>query len=255
MPAYRVRERPPSRPRAILVAGLILALSSCAETAGPEPRGGAVDRGDPTAADLSASCGAARFSPLPPDPSSLPPFTSWNEVALDGLGGEAPYFEEFVSSYDWLVADDSASARVLFGEGRRARKDPPHAYASLEQREGAWTPVGWGQCRMEVQADGWGNARFGLDPANPPSPGDDRIAVLATEMTCTGGRPPDDRQVRSVVVEETQESISVVILVEPPSGDQSCPGNPSFPYEIPLEGPLGDRMVLDASTYPPSPAR
>lgn len=174
---------------------------------------------------------------------------------MDELGGEGPYFEEFVSSYDWYVADDGATTQVLFGEGRRSRQDPPNAYASLEQRDGTWAPVGWGQCRMEVQAEGWGNARFRLDPAVPPSPGDDRIAVLATEMTCTGGRPPEGREVRSVVVGETEETISVVILVEPPTGDQSCPGNPSFPYEIRLDAPLGDRAILDGSTYPPSPAR
>jgi hypothetical protein len=58
-----------------------------------------------------------------------------------------------------------------------------------------------------------------------------------------------------MVVEETEETISVVILVEPPTGDQSCPGNPSFPYEIPLDAPLGERTILDGSTYPPSPAR
>jgi hypothetical protein len=243
------------RPRTILVVALILALSACAEDAGQEPAGGAVDRGDPSAADLSASCGAARFSTLPPDPSSLPPFTSWSEVAVDGLGGEAPYFEEFVSSYDWFVADDGATTRVLFGEGRRSRQDPPHAYASLEQRDGTWAPAGWGQCSTEVQAEGWGNARFRLDPAAPPSPGDDRIGVLATEMACTGGRPPEGREVRSVVVGETEETISVVILVEPPTGAQDCPGNPPFPYEIRLDAPLGDRTVLDGSTYPPSSTR
>jgi hypothetical protein len=105
--------------------------------------------------------GSAR---TPPDTSSLPPFTSWDEVDLRDLGGEGPYLEEFVSSYDWVVVDDDATAQVLFGEGRRPDQHPPHAYASLEQRDGTWAPVGWGQCRMEVQAEGWGNARFRLDP-------------------------------------------------------------------------------------------
>jgi len=107
---------------------------------------------------------------------------------------------------------------------------------------------------MEVQAEGWGNARFRLDPEAPASPDDDRIAVLATETTCTGGRPPDGREVQSVVLDETEATISVVILVEPPTGDQSCPGNPSFPYEIRLDAPLGDHDPR-RSTCPPSPAR
>lgn len=192
--------------------------------------------------------------PVAPGPVVTPSFTSWNEVDVEGLGGERPFFDEFVASYDWFVADDGATARTLFGEGRD-RQDPPHAYVSLEQRDGAWSPLGWGQCRIEVLADGWGNARFVLDPDVEPAPDGDRISVLATEMTCTGGKPPRGREVRSLVVDETEDTIAIVILVEPPTGDQSCPGNPSFPYEVQLSSPLGDRTILDGSAYPPSPIR
>ena len=252
---HRAREHPSTPLPTIPLVALLLAVAACAQDPEPGPRGGELGRGGPSAADLSAACGAARFGSMPPDTSSFPAFTSWDEVDLRDLGGEGPYVEEFVSSYDWVVVDDDATTRVLFGAGRRPDQDPPHAYASLEQRDGRWAPVGWGQCRMEVQAEGWGNARFRLDPEAAPSPDDERIAVLATEMACTGGRPPGDREVRGVVVDETAETISVVILVEPPTGAQDCPGNPPFPYEIRLDAPLGDRTILDGSTYPPSPAR
>ena len=254
MHSRRIWERAPAPRPTILLVALFLAVAACAQDPDPGPRGGDLGGGGPSAADLFVTCGAARFSSLPPDTSSLPSFTSWDDVDLRDLGGEGPYFEEFVSSYDWVVVDEGAAAQVLFGEGRRPDQDPPHASATLEQRD-TWVPVGWGQCRMEVHADGWGNARFRLDPEATPSPDDDRIAVLATEMACTGGRPPGDREVLGVVVDETAEAISVVILVEPPSGAQSCPGNPPFPYEIRLDAPLGDRTILDGSTYPPSTAR
>src|SRR5688500_973294 len=217
MQSSRVWERVPTRRSTVLLVALVLAVAACAQVPDPGLLGGDLGRGGPSAADLSASCGAARFSSMPPDTSSLASFTSWDEVDLRDLGGEGPYFEEFVSSYDWVVVDDRPTAQVLFGEGRRADQDPPHASATLEQRDGTWAPVGWGQCRMEVQAEGWGNARFRLDPEATPSPDDDRIAVLATEMACTGGRPPGDRDVHDVVVDETGETVSVVILVEPPT--------------------------------------
>ena len=57
------------------------------------------------------------------------------------------------------------------------------------------------------------------------------------------------RDVRAVVLDETETTVSIVILVEPRGGD--CPSNPSFPFEIELPYPLGNRAILDASVYPP----
>ena len=41
-----------------------------------------------------------------------------------------------------------------------------------------------------------------------------------------------------------------VVLVEDPQGDQDCPSNPSFPLEVDLGSPLGERTVLDAGVQP-----
>jgi hypothetical protein len=232
-----------------LVALLLLLAAACAAL-DPAPRAGGAS-GEPPEPTVFASCGGIRFPDLPPDTSSFVPFASWSEVNLN-LGGEAAFFEEFVHPYTWFLTDQSANERVLFGEpSEPGAGDPPYAYAALELREGQWALRGWGQCRIELSADGWGNARFRLNPAVRPDPQSRTVSVFATEMACAGGQEPQGREVRAVVLDETGEAVSIVILVEPPTGNQTCPGNPSFEFQIDLGSPLGDRTILDASVYPP----
>ena len=106
-----------------------------------------------------------------------------------------------------------------------------------------------GQCRIELEADGWGNARFILDPSVRPDPDSRTLSLLATEVNCAGGQLPVGRDVRAVVLDETETTVSIVILVEPLGG--TCPSNPPFEFQVDLGSPLGDRTILDASVYPP----
>jgi hypothetical protein len=243
--------------------GLLASLLLAAACAGPDPAPRAEDGGGETSEPaVFASCGGVRFPDLPPETSSFVPFTSWSEVDLADLGGEGAFFEEFVDRNSWFVADQSSSTRLLFGEpnepneGSSPNGDPLlgdtlYAYASLELRDGRWAPSGWGDCRIELEADGWGNARFILDPTVRPDPQSTTLSVLATETACASGQAPRGRDVRAVVVGQTDEAVSIVILVEPPTGFQTCPSNPSFEFRVDLGSPLADRTILDASVYPP----
>lgn len=245
--------------RRALLAMTVLA-AACAG-GGPSTRTGGAG-GDPSEPAVFASCGGVRFPDLPPDTSAFEPFALWDDLDLSDLDGEAPFFEEFVQRYSWFVTDRSSSTRMLFGEptepidGKSLHGDPlvgdsRYAYAYLELRDGRWAPRGWGDCRIELEADGWGNARFSLDPTVRPDPRSGTLSVLATEMACASGRPPQGREVRAVVLDETDEAVSIVILVEPPTGDQNCQGNPPFELQVDIGSPLGERTILDASVYPP----
>jgi len=211
----------------------------------PSPDGGLAGAG------LTASCGGSAFDRLPPDTSSLTPFTAFNELDMSKVGGEAPFFKDFASNYDWFVTQDGGSWRQLFGQPVGRRSDPPYAYLRIEKDDGRWAPVGWGQCRIELDAEGWGIARFVIDPKVRPDGESDYISVLATENACAGGQAPEGRQVKPVVLSEDAHAISVVILVEPTHGATACPGNPAFPVDIELGSPIGHRLILDASVYPP----
>ena len=233
---------------------IVLLAASCADD-GQTSDGGAGPGADGglRAAGLTASCGGAVFDRLPPDTSALAPFTSFDELDLSRVGGEGPYLLEFALGYEWFVTQEGEDWRQLFGWPTRTDVDPPYASLRMEMLDGRWAPVGWGQCRIELDAEGWGNAGFVTDPGSPPNPDADRISVLATEVACAGGQAPEDREARAVILEEDERTVSIVILVEPTDGATTCQGNPSFPFEIELGSPLGQREILDASVYPPEP--
>lgn len=170
-------------------------------------------------AGLTASCGGAVFDRLPPDTSAFAPFTSFDKLDLSRIGEEAPFFlREFASSYEWFVTQEGEGWRQVFGQPSRPGVDPPYASLRLEMRDGEWAPVSWGQCRIELDAEGWGNARFVIDPKTPPDPEANRISVLATEVACAGGQAAEDRDVRAVILNEDERAVSIVILVEPTKG-------------------------------------
>lgn len=234
-----------------MAVALVLVASSCADDASTngseEPR----SKGSPAEAGLVASCGGSVLDRLPPDTSSLEPFTAFDDLDLSSGGEEAPFFLEFAQGYDWFVTQEGEGWRQLFGEPARTNVDPPYASLRIERRDGAWAPVGWGQCRIVLDAEGYGNASFVIDPKTPPNPGADRVVVMATERACAGGEAPSGRDVRAVILDEDQRSVWVVILVEPGKGFSTCQDNPAFPFEVDLGAPLGDRAILDASGYPP----
>jgi hypothetical protein len=226
-------------------------LCSCAARSSASGTTASPD-GAVTADALTASCGAAAFDGLTPDTSSLEPFASFDGLDMSNVGGEAQYFRDFVSRYEWFTTQQGDDWRDLFGAPAAADLDPPYAYARLEMRDGRWTPVGWGQCNVELGAKGWATASFRIDPKSAPDPSSAQLLVQATENSCADGAPPTGRAVQAVVVDENPNSISIVILVEPMRGAADCPSNPPFPFEVQLGAPLGDRRILDASVYPPS---
>lgn len=234
-----------------LVLVLLLVATSCAEDASTSEAGRPRSQGSPGEAGLVTSCGGAVFERLPPDTSSLEPFTSFDELDMSRVGGETPFFLGFAEGFDWVVSDEGEGWRELFGESTATNADPPYASLRMELRDGRWAPVGWGGCRITLDAEGWGTATFVIDPQTPPDPAADRFTVSATEVACAGGEAPVGRDVRAVILDEDERSVWVVILVEPFGGD--CPGNPVFPFEVTLGSPLGDRRILDASVYPPEP--
>jgi hypothetical protein len=129
---------------------------------------------------------------------------------------------------------------------------PDYGWAELTREGDGWEPGGgFGGCDINVTAPGFNSATFVLDPTVKPDPARTSISVLAWEHACADGRPPEGRQVRPVMLSADESSVSILVLVQPdPTPRETCPYNPSFPLEIELGAPLGDRLVFDASFQP-----
>ena len=228
--------------RSWIIGAVVLVLAGCGD--------GAVTSGEGPAPTqtLQASCGGVTFDSVPADPSTFPPADEiWDEIDLTELGLEGEWFP----SLDWTIANQTGAELQLFGTPKEPTgEDPGYGYADFARDGDRWRPTGWGDCRIQVTSPGLGPARFVLDPEHEPDPAASTLAIQATEMSCASGEAPSGRSVEAVVLDEDEVSVSIVVLVEPVTGDANCPSNPSFPLEVDLGEPLGDRTVFDAGVQP-----
>ena len=143
----------------LLTAPLTLALliGACAADSSPE---------------LTARCGAVELpvsgQPILPDQ----PLTDDARAALASIEEVAAGEADFFDGYRWTVAEESSDSITLFGSpiAEPPPDAPRYADASFERIDGEWRPEGWGQCRIEVQAEGYGNAHWILDRDVAPDP-------------------------------------------------------------------------------------
>ena len=204
----------------------------------------------PDTPPLRAHCGPVEI-PVAAEPE-LPaePLDADAVSALDGMVEFAGAEAGFLDGYEWFIADRSGELLTLFGTAAQPQPPdvPAYGYASFKRTDGVWVPSGWGQCRIEVEAVGFGNAAWILD-AEPDSQSGE-LQVQINERACASGQPPVGREVVPVVT-ATDTNVTITVLVESVRGDATCPSNPWFLSVIDLGEPLGDRSLLDGSRLPP----
>jgi hypothetical protein len=148
-----------------------------------------------------------------------------------------------------LLSEDDGHAVFAIGDTTDSSKDFP--YARFERQGDRWRLVGSGS---NCYVLGWARGRKG-NPwtlRRPAEPEVVRLSVFVHEFNCTGGRTAEGR-IDEPTVGWTDDSAVVTITIEPPEGNQTCPGNPPTPFEFELPGPLGSRQLLDGSFVPPAP--
>lgn len=80
------------------------------------------------------------------------------------------------------------------------------------------------------------------------------VAVLVTEMQCTGGVPVGDR-LGKPLVRYGPATIEVLFTARPLDGEVfTCIGNQPSSTTLHLDEPIGERRILDLSGYPPRDA-
>jgi hypothetical protein len=149
----------------------------------------------------------------------------------------------WVDTVEWSVWEKADDEMTLYG-----MTEDGFADAVFINTDGAWRASGWGGCDWRVHVEGFGVAEWRVD--GPADAGTTSLTIAATERNCASGQAPDGREVKSLVM-ETDETVTIVVLVEPVSGAATCQGNPEFPVTIELESPLGERSLRDGSVIPP----
>lgn len=256
----------------LLVAGLVLVGAACASNSGGVSSTAPPTTAEPTTApttlpadtsvppdepadelplELAAACGPVPFEWPNIDVDAFEPFEGDISEFVDDearLEFEASFGAD--ASIRWSVVEETGTALLLFARPETvAVGEPQYGYAEFAEVDGAWRARGWGGCRIEVTAPGYGVATFVLDPEYPPDSSAQVLHVLATERECASGQAPVGREALSIAV-ETSDRIEITILVEAPTGDQACPSNPAFPLMVELNEPLGDRQIWDAALRP-----
>ena len=216
--------------------------------------------------EVQVSCGGElTWSPSVMADGIEPPVPAEQiSVALDAIASEPGLSAETSrvlpdgGRTDWrvLAGDDQHLFLGIGGwtdEGPSQDPDDPGSYMSLELDNGAWAWRGHGGCRRlvpQLERD-----EIMWVELSAPGAGLDRTATTLTvgvnEIACTSSRDPEPF-LRSPAVVETEASVTVYWTSEAPTGAQTCPGNPTVEQDLTLVEPLGDRELLDASTWPPA---
>lgn len=188
--------------------------------------------GHPFALGLLALPGQAELE-AHPSADALRAFLASGEAAdLVPIGG-------------WYLAgrDERTASYVAAMAG-----DPPFAEVQLALGDGGWQVVGYGQCRPMLALEGQNPVMFEFAD-DRPGPGDRQVEVLATELSCAGGRPTGAR-LRPARIIETPAAVYVLLTAATQPGGHDCPGNPSTRVTLVLTAPLGNRPVLDVAVFP-----
>jgi hypothetical protein len=205
------------------------------------------------------NCGRSEYDPAEvadaPPASSLP---AGPAGAVDD--GGAPAFD---SSQDWKVVHQSDDRVDLIREldepfdngGGDVRT---HESVTLERitgspnvPDGTWLRMSAGRCAQRlVTDDDLGYADLTLP--DTPSPDDTSVDLLVHERACASGHSAEGR-IELDELTQTTEQVRLRIGVRRRDGDQNCLGNPPTPFTIELDGPLGDREIVDALMVPPRP--
>ena len=148
-----------------------------------------------------------------------------------------------------LTADDEEMTLALgaWGADGPARDA---TYMTLERDGAGWRAITGGNCWQLAPVlppdSSW--AEVSADAVAPDAT---EVAVTVMERQCTGARDPlPHLDGPAFVVDDA--AITVYWTSNPPEAAE-CPGNPSVPTTLTLPEPLGDRVLLDGSRWPPVP--
>ena len=159
----------------------------------------------------------------------------------DGVDGTA---------YRVLGADGDV---VVLGLGTWDERGPVDGslVMSIEREGDRWAFAGGGSCRLEVQLTEPEGQPSWVEVTGREAGAGTAIRVLVNERQCTSGRDPLPH-LREPQVTYAEDEVVVYWTSDPGTGG-TCVGIPPVTTTLDLDEPLGDRVLLDGSTWPPRP--
>lgn len=94
-------------------------------------------------------------------------------------------------------------------------------------------------------------AHWSFHPDHPPDPTSRTLVVLANDLQCASGIPPEDRLFPPKVDESSDAVVITFSARMTPGGVATCPGHQPVTRRIILTEPIGDRRLLDGWYSPP----
>lgn len=206
----------------------------------------------PAVDSLQLVCDGIRLPGDSTDLQSLPPMDEDGDHALAATT-EQLGFDMWVDQ-EWWILDRSATGMRLISEAGFGDISSGRLFlvASFTRNGDSWNAGNFTTCAAR-----WGAADrlnvdwLGADPGHRTAT-DSRVLHLVFVddiRPCGSG----DADFVSTVVEESDEAVSIVVLVEPGTeSSQPCPAGLTL-ISVELAEPLGTRSVVDGSTEPPRP--
>jgi hypothetical protein len=155
------------------------------------------------------------------------------------------------SQAGWRIAFLSDDAALFLLEV--ARPDGSSAWwrAHFSRSGDGWALVDTGTCELRpFFGEGLGPGAWELAPGAGPTPETTTLTVLVTELACASGQSAEGRVTEPALAYDGA-SVTIYFAVETLPGNHTCQGNPPLAAEVELAEPLGERVLLDGSTYPP----
>jgi hypothetical protein len=142
-----------------------------------------------------------------------------------------------------------------FVQGRvSSRGEREMSWLGFFKQKGKWKWGGSGGCIPRTVRSGVSAAQWDLYDEKTPPPDTETLVVGIEEIACHGFQDSLER-LQTPEVRYTPTAALITFWVRPIEGGATCPAPPPSRYELNLPGPLGDRKLYDAGTYPPRPIK
>lgn len=272
MPSHPARARWSASATWLILA---ITMSGCGEVIVPSPTVAPTATGSRSAATTSPGATVSDSPDLMELPA--PPTLALDEIpltcgsplvfgveALDGMPGAEMAAHPAAENLRQFLADGSLPDRsgwrlvVLNGEGvlflLPGTREEGVSYWNAEFGPAAagWQPVRWGQCDLRPAFEGIEPARWELAPNTLVGRDTQALEVRVFEQACASGASPDDRIVGPAVI-LLEDSVIIILGTRPLPGPQTCEPGLAATVRVELPERLGDRELLDGSSFPAEP--